>query len=110
MFRGSYKGEDVAIKVFRKRYNNQVLLHRYKDLREELTIMSNLNHPRVVSLVGVCLRPLCMVLKLAPQGSLKDHLTLCPQGMDSGVAHRLLFQVQCAVVGLVLFPGRFLIT
>ncbi len=60
--------------------------------------MSNLNHPRVVSLVGVCLKPLCMVLKLAPQGSLKDHLALCPQGMDSGVTHRLLFQVQCVVV------------
>ncbi len=83
----------MAIKVFRKRYNNQVLLHRYKDLREELTIMSNLDHPRVTSLVGVCLRPLCIVLNLAPQGSLKSHLALCPQGMDSGVAHRLLYQV-----------------
>ena len=93
VFRGEYKHEAVAVKVFRKRYNNQVLLHRYKDLREELTIMSNLDHSRVASLVGVCLKPLCIVLKLAPQGSLKDHIALCPQGMQNIVAHRLLFQV-----------------
>lgn len=94
VFRGEYKKEDVAVKVFRKKYNNHVLLHRYKDLREEITIMSNLDHPRVVALVGVCLKPLCIVLKLAPQGSLKDHIALCPQGMQSSVAHRLLFQVR----------------
>lgn len=94
VFKGTYNGEDVAVKVFRKQYNNQVLLHRYKDLREELTIMSQLDHPRVVSLLGVALRPLCIVLRLAPQGSLKDHLALCPQGIQSNVAHRLLFQAR----------------
>ena len=93
VFQGRYNNEAVAIKVFRRLYNDQVLLHRYKDLREEVTIMSNLDHPRVASLVGVCLKPLCIVLKLAPEGSLKDHLALCPQGLERDVAHRLLFQV-----------------
>jgi hypothetical protein len=84
----------VAVKVFRKRYVKDILLNRYKDLREELTIMSQLDHPRVVSLIGVCLKPLCMVLQLAPLGSLSDHLTLCPRGMKCDMAHRLLYQVK----------------
>ena len=95
MFRGSYDGQPVAVKVFRKKYSKNVLLNRYKDLREELTIMSQLDHPRVVSLIGVCLKPLCMVLQLAPLGSLRDHLSLCPRGMKCSVVHRLLYQVGC---------------
>ena len=95
VFRGSYDGQPVAVKVFRKKYTKNVLLNRYKDLREELTIMSQLDHPRVVSLIGVCLKPLCMVLQLAPLGSLRDHLSLCPSGMKCSVAHRLLYQVGC---------------
>ena len=55
--------------------------------------MSHLDHPRVVSLVGVALRPLCMVMQLAPQCSLTDHLDLCPHGLQHKVAHSLLFQV-----------------
>ena len=94
MFKGTYNSQPVAVKVFRKRYAKDILLNRYKDLREELTIMSQLDHPRVVSLVGVCLKPLCMVLQLAPLGSLSDHLTLCPRGVKCDMAHRLLYQVR----------------
>ena len=94
VFKGSYDGQPVAVKVFRKKYPKDVLLNRYKDLREELTIMSQLDYPRVVSLIGVCLKPLCMVLQLAPLGSLRDHLGLCPRGMKCSIAHRLLYQVR----------------
>ena len=83
----------MAVKVFQRGYHEDVLLRRYKDLREELTIMSHLQHPRVVALVGVCLKPLAMVLKLAPLGSLRDHINLCPLGMQAQVAHQVLFQV-----------------
>ena len=93
MFAGTYQGEPVAVKVFRKGYHEDVMLRRYKDLREELTIMSQLQHPRVVALVGVCLRPLAMVLKLAPLGSLRNHIDLCPHGMQSHVTHQVLYQV-----------------
>ena len=92
VFRGTYQGDPVAVKVFRKGYHEDVLLRRYKDLREELSIMSQLQHPRVVALVGVCLKPLAMVLKLAPLGSLRHHVDLCPHGMQSSVAHQVLYQ------------------
>lgn len=79
--------------MFRRGYHEDVLLRRYKDLREELSIMSQLQHPRVVALVGVCLKPLAMVLQLAPLGSLRNHVDLCPHGMQSPVAHQVLYQV-----------------
>ena len=84
----------MAVKVFRRPYKQDILLQQYKDLREELTIMSHLDHPRVVSLVGVALHPLCMVMQLAPQSSLNDHLDLCPHGLHHNIAHRVLFQVR----------------
>ncbi len=94
VYRGTYRGEAVAVKVFRKGYREDVMLRRYKDLREELSIMSQLQHPRVVALVGVCLKPLAMVLKLAPLGSLRNHINLCPHGMQSHMAHQVLYQVR----------------
>ena len=62
--------------------------------------MSQLQHPRVVALVGVCLRPLAMVLKLAPLGTLRNHIDLCPHGMKSEVAHPVLYQVRIVNDGL----------
>lgn len=38
--------------------------------RQELTIMLNLKHPNVMSLIGVCIQPLALVLDCAPKGSL----------------------------------------
>ena len=57
----------MAVKVFDRRFRKQNSVREYQNLREELTIMTHLSHPRVISLVGVCLRPLCMVMKMAPQ-------------------------------------------
>ena len=37
-------------------------------------MLCRLNHPCVVSLLGVCLHPLCFVLELAPLGSLASVL------------------------------------
>jgi serine/threonine protein kinase len=39
--------------------------------RSEVSFLSQLNHPHVVNLLGVCIRPLCVVLELAPLGSLE---------------------------------------
>ncbi len=33
-------------------------------------MLAQLNHPNIVALLGVCFRPMCMVIELAPMGSL----------------------------------------
>ncbi|CAG2064267.1 unnamed protein product [Timema podura] len=42
----------------------------YCTARQELNILLSLRHPHIVPLVGVCTRPLALVLDLAPQGAL----------------------------------------
>ena len=41
-----------------------------RDLRQEVTVLAQLSHPNIVALLGVCFHPMCMVLELAPMGSL----------------------------------------
>ncbi|KAF4523571.1 hypothetical protein B566_EDAN014882, partial [Ephemera danica] len=42
----------------------------YCTARQELNILLSLRHPNIVPLVGICTRPLALVLDLAPQGAL----------------------------------------
>ena len=42
----------------------------YRDLRQEVTVLAQLNHPNIVALLGVSIRPMCMVIEFAPMGSL----------------------------------------
>lgn len=46
----------------------------YCAARIELNIMSTLKHPNIASLVGICPKPLSLILSLAPHGSLDIHL------------------------------------
>ena len=73
-------------------------------LMEELIFPSPPPPPRVVKLMGVSLKPLCLVMDLAPQGSLASHLDLCPLGLSYTMAHQALYQVRfrilCTMYGL----------
>ena len=44
----------------------------YLNARKELSILLTLKHPNIVPLVGVCLKPLCLLLELAPLGALNE--------------------------------------
>ncbi|CAH1797193.1 unnamed protein product [Owenia fusiformis] len=46
----------------------------FNDLRQEVSLLGQLHHPCIVALVGVCIRPLCFALELAPLGSLRGIL------------------------------------
>ncbi|XP_019852360.1 PREDICTED: leucine-rich repeat serine/threonine-protein kinase 1-like [Amphimedon queenslandica] len=45
-------------------------LFLYRDMRQEVTVLAQLSHPNIVSILGVSLRPMCIALELAPMGSL----------------------------------------
>ncbi|KAK3610610.1 hypothetical protein CHS0354_009068 [Potamilus streckersoni] len=68
VYNGTYKDKAVAVKVFKEIADEPPL----KLLRQEAAILRCLNHPSVVSLVGVCVRPPIIVLELAPHGTLGD--------------------------------------
>ena len=46
----------------------------YCTARQELNILLHIKHPHVVPLVGICIKPLAIVLDLAPMGALDSML------------------------------------
>lgn len=48
------------------------LFTAYCNARTEINILNLIQHPNIVSLVGVLLRPLSLILDRAPYGSLQD--------------------------------------
>ena len=44
--KGTYDSHPVAVKLFRKYQSSESLSRQYKSLREEVTILSHLDHPR----------------------------------------------------------------
>ena len=47
------------------------LLYAYHQIRQEVSFLSNLNHPNLTELCGVKTQPMCLLLELAPKRSLK---------------------------------------
>lgn len=52
---------------------SQYACRAYCTARQELNVLTTISHGNIVSLVGVCQRPLALVIGLAPLGSL-NHL------------------------------------
>jgi leucine-rich repeat kinase 2 len=72
VYKAQYKGKPVAIKMFSKKFaeiNGTTPNHL---LRQEVIILSQMDHPNIIKLVGVSLRPQpLLVLEYAEYGSLQ---------------------------------------
>ncbi|CAL4058692.1 unnamed protein product, partial [Meganyctiphanes norvegica] len=67
----------VAYKAAESKWERDPLQYAckaYCSARQEVNILLSLRHPHIVPLVGVCPRPLALVLELAPQGALDQCL------------------------------------
>ena len=94
VYKALYDGTPVALKVYNGRNKRNTMLEQaYKDLRSELAIATQLHHPRIAMVTGVCLNPLGIMQQLAPLGSLEEHIAKCPCGMQSGIVHSIIEQV-----------------
>ena len=50
------------------------IIDGFGSVKKELSILSPLKHPHIIQLHGVMMRPLGLILELAPLGSLKNML------------------------------------
>lgn len=50
------------------------IIDGFGGVKKELSILSPLKHPHIIQLHGVMMRPLGLILELAPLGSIKDML------------------------------------
>ncbi|BAU80032.1 serine-threonine kinase [Tokyovirus A1] len=105
---GSWKGQNVAIKILKSQTTNKKSI---QDFRSEAETMANLRHPNVILFMAACTKPpnMCIVMEYMGLGSLYEVLhnelmpsmppALCVQiatqaakGMhflhSSGIAHR----------------------
>lgn len=71
-------------------------MKNFSEFRQEASMLHALQHPCIVSLIGISIHPLCFALELAPLGSLNtvlsenakgtSHAKNAPQGVAWGPA------------------------
>ncbi|XP_022171675.1 leucine-rich repeat serine/threonine-protein kinase 1 isoform X1 [Myzus persicae] len=72
----------------------------YCSARQELNIMLNLKHPNIVPLIGVCTKPLALILDLAPMGALDQILRNYRRSgskFDPHILQQIVFQTAKAL-------------
>ena len=81
----------------------QLAAKAYTVARQEIAILGNLSHAHIVSMLGLSVRPLAIVLELAPLGNLKEILDdykkhVCP--LRPLVVQQAAVQISSALVYL----------
>ncbi|XVE94479.1 hypothetical protein REPUB_Repub02eG0012600 [Reevesia pubescens] len=73
LYKGTFCGQDVAIKVLRTEHLNE---NMRREFTQEVNIMRKIRHENVVQFIGACTRPpsLCIVTEFMSGGSMYDLL------------------------------------
>lgn len=58
-------------------------MKNFSDFRQEASMLHALQHPCIVSLIGISIHPLCFALELAPLSSLNTVLSENAKGTDT---------------------------
>jgi len=78
LYRGTYHGEDVAIKILERPENDlgraQLMEQQFQ---QEVMMLATLKHPNIVRFIGACRKPMlwCIVTEYAKGGSVRQFLT-----------------------------------
>ncbi|KAJ4959474.1 hypothetical protein NE237_026585 [Protea cynaroides] len=77
LYKGTYNGEDVAIKILERPGNNaereQLMEQQFQ---QEVMMLATLKHPNIVRFIGACRKPMvwCIVTEYAKGGSVRQFL------------------------------------
>ncbi|XP_057416298.1 serine/threonine-protein kinase STY13-like [Lotus japonicus] len=78
LYRGTYNGEDVAIKILERPENDPAKAQLMEQqFQQEVMMLATLKHPNIVRFIGACRKPMvwCIVTEYAKGGSVRQFLT-----------------------------------
>uniref|UniRef100_A0A803MES9 non-specific serine/threonine protein kinase n=1 Tax=Chenopodium quinoa TaxID=63459 RepID=A0A803MES9_CHEQI len=78
LYRGTYEGEEVAIKILERPENDQDRAQLMEQqFQQEVMMLATLKHPNIVRFIGACRKPMvwCIVTEYAKGGSVRQFLT-----------------------------------
>jgi serine/threonine protein kinase/GTPase SAR1 family protein len=114
VYRAEYNGENIALKMYGDKGTHSYT-EVYRDLRQEIDILSRIHHPNVVAIKGVRQNPLALALELAPMGSLRGIIQqqqlnpLVSQIVASQVSHGLAYLHSLTIIYRDLKPANILV-
>ncbi|BAT72948.1 hypothetical protein VIGAN_01039600 [Vigna angularis var. angularis] len=77
LYRGTYNGEDVAIKILERPENDPAKAQLMEQqFQQEVMMLATLKHPNIVRFIGACRKPMvwCIVTEYAKGGSVRQFL------------------------------------
>ncbi|XP_034413570.1 leucine-rich repeat serine/threonine-protein kinase 1 isoform X4 [Cyclopterus lumpus] len=124
IYRARYRNQPVAIKRFHfkkcrqqsisidtdtmvKHLQSAEACRSFSEFRQEASMLHSLQHPCIVSLVGISIHPLCFALQLAPLGSLNTVLEEKRKGSGyMPLGHMLTFRVAYQIAAGLAYLHR----
>jgi len=111
VFRGKYRGNDVALKELRSFFGPHV-----ESLNREAEIMSNLHQENILPFLGLCKKPPLLVTPYMPYGNLAKYIsnhklsTARKLEIARGIALGMFWLAKKGIVHLDLKPGNIMIS
>jgi serine/threonine protein kinase len=88
VFKGKFKATDVAVKQLRAEMDPEVM----QEFGAESAIMSQLRHPNICMLMGICCYPPMLILELCQRGSLYRVLHILELKLDVSLLLKVVLE------------------